>query len=77
VIQNLLGGRLKLSATCAHFIPAAFISVIELSRVLGSDQDDIALIGQVHSTFIHMHKHQGLWLRPRTYRDAVRSGFDR
>jgi len=52
MIQDLLSSRPELTATRAHLQPAALILVIYLSGGLGSYQDDIALIGQVHITSI-------------------------
>lgn len=49
----MLRSRPELPATCAHLNPAGPISVISLDGVLGADQNDITVIGQVHHSFSH------------------------
>lgn len=48
VIEDLLCGHSECTVARAHFYPAGFIAVIALGEVLGANQDNITIIGQVH-----------------------------
>ncbi len=48
VIQDLLGGHAEFPATCGHLYPATLVPVIALGKVLGTNQDKVAVIGKPH-----------------------------